>query len=547
MVRLSSRIRPPGRLNYQLQHVAPLAGAHTEPVAAEVASSNGAEDTGPVAEVVVGVDIGTTSCKAVAFTTAGRAVASGQRSYPLHSPQPGWAEQDADEVVASARAATYEAVVAASAEGHHLTGLSFSSAMHSLLGLDAAGDPITPVLTWADQRATDQARRLRAGPRGLALHHRTGTPVHPMAPVVKLRWFGEEQPGLARRVAHWVGIKDYLLWRLTGELVVDHGIASATGMFNLQDGEWDAEALAYAGIDEGALPTLLPTTSVLKLTADDLGMPLGTALVVGGADGPLANLGLGATRPGAVACSIGTSGALRVATDRVRVDDRGRVFCYNLAPGRWIVGGAVNNGGIVLEWLGDAVVPGADVEELLAEAATAPAGSGGLLFLPYLLGERAPHWSGDPRGAFLGLTRDHRRPHLLRAALEGVCLQLAVVLTSLAEAGVDVKEIRATGGFSRSPLWRSILAAAFGLPVGFATSPEGSSLGAALLGMTSLGLLDDLDKAAGLVRVTDVERPDPSDAETYARLLPVFDAVFEPIAAASAALGALPLDPPPPA
>jgi len=500
-----------------------------------------------VAEVIVGVDIGTASCKAVAFTPEGRAVASGQRSYPLHSPQPGWAEQDADEVVASARAATYDAVVAASAAGHHLTGLSFSSAMHSLLGLDAAGDPITPVLTWADQRATDQARRLRAGPRGLALHHRTGTPIHPMAPVVKLRWFVEEQPDLARRVAHWVGIKDHLLSRLTGELVVDHGIASAMGMFNLQDGAWDAEALAYVGIDEGALPALVPTTSVLKLTADDLGVPVGTALVVGGADGPLANLGLGATRPGAVACSIGTSGALRVATDRVRVDDRGRVFCYNLAPGRWVVGGAVNNGGIVLEWLGDAVVPGASAEELLAEAATASAGSGGLLFLPYLLGERAPHWSGDPRGAFLGLTRDHRRPHLLRAALEGVCLQLAVVLRSLAEAGVDVREIRATGGFSRSPLWRSILAATFGRPVGFATSPEGSSLGAALLGMTSLGLLDDLDQAAGLVRVTDVERPDPADAETYARLLPVFDAAFEPIAAASAALADLPLDPQAPA
>jgi gluconokinase len=196
----------------------------------------------------------------------------------------------------------------------------------------------------------------------------------------------------------------------------------------------------------------------------------------------------------------------------------------------------VNNGGNVLEWLGDAVVPGADISALLDEAARAEAGCGGLLFLPYLLGERAPHWAGDARAVYLGLTREHRRHHLLRAALEGVCLQLAVVLTSLEEADVHVREIRATGGFSRSPLWRRILASAFGRPVGFASSPEGSSLGAALLGMTALGMLDSLDRAADLVRVTEVEQPNSADAETYAALLPVFDGLFEALSPAFAAL-----------
>jgi gluconokinase len=341
---------------------------------------------------------------------------------------------------------------------------------------------------------------------------------------------------------HWVGVKEYVLRRLTGELVVDEGIASATGMFDLEHRAWDVEALNYAGIRAEMLPELAPTTAVLKLRGAELGLPVGTPIVIGSSDGPLANLGLGAIRPGAVACSIGTSGALRVAADRPSVDDRGRVFCYVLAPDRWIVGGAINNGGNVLEWLGDAVAPGTSVEARLDEAALAQAGSGGLLFLPYLLGERAPHWSGDPRAAYIGLTRDHRRHHFLRAALEGVCLQLAIVLTSLEEAGLDVREIRATGGFSRSPLWRRILASAFGRPVGFASSPEGSSLGAALLGMTALGMLDSLDRAADIVRVTDVQQPDRSEAEIYATLLPVFDDLFAALSPAFAQLSHLPVD-----
>jgi gluconokinase len=256
----------------------------------------------------------------------------------------------------------------------------------------------------------------------------------------------------------------------------------------------------------------------------------------------LANLGLGAVRPGSVACSIGTSGAVRASADSPRVDPRGRVFCYNLAPGRYVVGGAVNNGGIVLDWLRDAVapdLPGDHPAALLELAEQAPAGSDGLLFLPYLLGERAPHWSSLPRGAWIGLRREHDRPHLIRAALEGVCLQLAVVLASLGDAGADIHEIRATGGFSRSPLWRRILVGAFGRPVGYTSSPEGSSLGAALLGMTAVGMLDSIDRAAELVEITSVERPVPEEAEMYARLQPIFEQAYDGLSPVFAALRGL--------
>ncbi len=504
-------------------------------------------------DVVVGVDLGTTSSKAVAFTVDGTAVGSGQVAYRLRSRHPGYAEQDADEVRNAALEATADAIGEATAGGHRVAGLAFSAAMHSLIGLDSTGFPLTPVLTWADGRAIDQATRLRAQPLGLALHKRTGTPVHPMSPLVKLRWFDEAQPDVSSLVGKWVGIKEYLLRRLTGDLVVDHGIASATGLFDLRGGTWDEEALAYAGITADQLPEPMPTTATLPLSREGatlLGLPAGTPLVLGSSDGPLANLGLGAVRPGDVACSIGTSGAVRVVADQPLVDDRGRVFCYVLAPGRYVIGGATNNGGIVLEWLGDAVAPDLDggPTALLDLAGSVPAGCGGLMFLPHLVGERAPHWSGQPRGVYLGLTREHRREHLLRAGLEGVCLQLALVLASLGEAGVDVREIRATGGFSRSPLWRQILAATFGRPIGFASSPEGSSLGAALLGMASLGMLDSLDDAAELVRVTDTAHPDRADADTYARLLPVFDDVFEALEPTFSAMADLadhlPLHPP---
>ena len=498
--------------------------------------------TAPGTDVVIGVDIGTTSVKAVAFTVDATAVGSARFGYPLLSPQLTYAEQDADQVREATIAAAAGAVRAANAAGYRVAALSFSAAMHALVGLGYSGAASTPVLTWADGRAADQAARLRAGARGLAMHKRTGTPVHPMSPVVKLRWYAEARPDVATRVEHWVGIKEYVLHALTGDLVVDHGIASAMGMFHLEYGVWDSEALAYAGVTADQLPEPVPTTHVLRLTSEAagrLGVPIDTPLVIGGSDGPLANLGLGAIRPGAVACSIGTSGAVRVAADRPHVDDRGRVFCYVLAPGRYIIGGAVNNGGIVLEWLRDAVAPdlaASGPEALLDAAATVPAGSGGLLFLPYLLGERAPHWSGQPRGVYLGLSREHRREHLLRAAVEGVSLQMAVVLASLGEAGVDVREIRATGGFSRSPLWRRILAGAFGRPIGFASSPEGSSLGAALLGMAAIGMLDSLDSAADIVQVTHVERPDLGEAETYARLMPIFDDAFDALATTFAEL-----------
>jgi gluconokinase len=464
-----------------------------------------------VSEVMIGVDVGTTGTKALAVAPDGTVVAVA-RAHTAVEPEA---------IVVATREAVRRVVEEA---GRPVAGLALCGAMHSLVGLDDDARPITPLITWADDRAAAQAGRLRDA----ALTRRTGTPVHPFAPLAKLVWWREAEPETFARVRCWAGVKEVVLHALTGELLIDHGTASGTGLRNLQTDEWDPEALALAGVDADRLPRLVDGTATVPLADDGLGVPAGTPVAVGGADGPLANLGLGAVRPGSVAVSIGTSGAVRAAIDAPWVDEEGRTFCYVLGPGRWVAGGATNGGGIVLDWLDESLAPDlATPEAVLEVAAQAPPGSDGLLFLPHIIGERAPLWRPGARGAYLGLRREHGRPHLLRAALEGACLQLALVLTTIAPA---TGEVRATGGFARSPLWRRILAAALGRPIGFAASGEGSGLGAALLGLTAIGAIGSLDEAAALVRVAETEEPDPAARATYARLLPPFAAAQDAIA-----------------
>ena len=355
-----------------------------------------------------------------------------------------------------------------------------------------------------------------------------------MSPLTKLLWFREEEPDIFRRAAHWIGIKEYVLLRLAGVLTVDESTASATGLYGLAARDWDDEALALTGVRRDQLAPLCSTTDVISRLGPagrEWGLPSGVPLVAGASDGVLANLGVGAVAPGVVACSIGTSGAIRGVVSDPRVDEQGRVFCYVLVPGRWVVGGAINNGGNVLRWL--ARVIGTDLAdpdtELTELAATAPPGADGLLMLPYLAGERAPRWSGDPYGALLGLTQRHGREHITRAALEGVCLQLGLVLDAIRAAGLELTELRATGGFARSPFWRQLLTDVLGTTIGFPASPQGSAVGAALLGHLALGHLPSIDEAAALVQVTDVLHPDPNTAAFYRRLRPGFAATAEAI------------------
>jgi gluconokinase len=472
--------------------------------------------------VVLGVDLGTTATKVVAAGLDGRLHALAERPYPLTTGPNGEATQDADQVLAAAREALGECVAACA--GRTIEALSFSAAMHTLLPLDDAGRPLGPALSWADHRAAGIARKLRApGGPAAELHRATGTPVHPMSPLVKLAWFAEHEPELHDAARHWVGVKDYVLYRLTGRLATEYSCASGTGLMDIHRLVWHEPALALAGITADRLPELLAPTDVLALERAEAGLPAGLPVVAGGADGPLANLGTGATRPGMAALSLGTSGALRAVRDAPGVDERGRLFCYAMADGLWVVGGAISNGGVVGAWAADTF--GVPVHQLLDEADTAdPAG---LLALPYLLGERAPWWDPDPRAVLLGLRREHGRAAITRAMVEGVGQQLALV----AESVEHLTEIRATGGAFRSPVWGHVVAAALDRPLAMTGDEGGSGLGAALLGWRGIGALGSLADVADLIVPTETLAPEPDLAARLAAARPLVTRAHDALAA----------------
>ncbi len=485
-------------------------------------------------EVVIGLDIGTTAAKVVAFAVGqpwrhGTAV-----EYPLIRPQSGWRVQDPAAVLSATTQALREVSdhLSRARPDATVVGLSVSTAMHGLLAFDAFGEPLTPVVTWADARARDVARSLRADPRAAALHASSGTPVHSMSPLTKLRWFSTTEPELTTRTAVWGDLKALVLRMLTGVFATEVSSASGWGLLDLRTREWDPEAVAMAGIRLDQLPDILPTTARLPLDdafARRVGLPPGLPVVVGGADGPLGNLGTGALAPGIAGLSLGTSGALRLVVDEPYADPSGRLFCYHLADDRWVVGTPVSNGGAVVRWASSvfAATDGpdggpADDPTVLALAQAVPPGSEGLVMLPFLLAERGPLWDADLRGAFLGIRQHHTRGHFVRAAVEGVALQLATILDGLDDV-TPVTQVRATGGVFRSPLWRTVLAGALGRPLVVTDGAEGSALGAAALGWYALGRATSLEAAVedlspGILGAVEAERivARPADSAAYA-------------------------------
>ncbi len=491
-------------------------------------------------QVVVGLDSGTTATKAVAAGVEGGVRAMASVGYPLLVPAPGHAELDSDQLRQAATAALADVTEQVRQRGDEVVALSLSAAMHGVVPMADDGTPLGPLITWADGRAAEQAAALRADGRAGGLHARTGTPVHPMSPLAKLAWLSQHEPDLVRRTPRWGGVKELLVSALceAGHLI-DLSCASATGCYDIHARRWDDEALEIAGVRVEQLPEVVPTTHLLPGLRPEVAAATGLSadipVVVGASDGVLANLGVGAVREGVAAVSLGTSGALRTVVPKPMVDPTGRLFCYALTEDHWVLGGPINNGGSVVRWAARALavqfgVPAPEGEaadecdaRLLAEAADAPVGSDGLLCLPYFLGERAPWWRAGMRGAYLGLRREHRRAHLVRAAVEGVCQQLALVRDAFDATNLPVTEVRATGGAVAAPLWVSTLAAALNLPVRVADSPEGTGLGACLLGLHALGELPDLDQATAIVAVHQAVEPDPAAAYLYRRMRPLVE------------------------
>ncbi|SEU22488.1 gluconokinase [Paenibacillus sp. NFR01] len=493
---------------------------------------------------MIGVDIGTTSTKAVLFQENGRIVAQANEGYPLHQPSPSVAEQDPEQILGAVIRTVASVMQNSGIRQDELLFLSFSSAMHSVIVVDAAGKPLTACITWADNRSSAAAARLKNELNGHEVYLRTGTPIHPMSPITKLMWLNEEQPELFRQAHKFISIKEYIFARLFGQYVIDYSIASSTGMFNLEKLDWDEQALRIAGVSPERLSRPVPTTQAIQGLlpgfAEKLGVRASTPFIVGASDGVLSNLGVGAIHPGVVAATIGTSGAIRTVVDQPLTDPKGRIFCYALTEKHWVIGGPVNNGGMLFRWVRDEFAAsevetakrlGLDPYEVLTRIAEQVApGSDGLLFHPYLTGERAPLWNPDARGSFFGLSMNHRKEHMIRSVLEGVIFNMYTVLLAMEEQIGRPRRILATGGFARSVLWRQMMADIFDQEVIIPESIESSCLGAVVLGLYATGRIDSFDAVFPMIGSTYRHEPITSHAKVYKQLLPIYISVSRSLA-----------------
>ena len=501
------------------------------------------------AECVLGIDIGTTGARVVAFDVTGRPLHVEARDYALHAPRPGWAEQDPDEVYQAVTACLRAAAGWARESGHHVAGAGISAILHSIIPVDAAGAALDASVIWADTRSTAESQAIKGEIDAAQLYHRTGGPVHPMYPLSKVRWFRAHKPDVFRRAAAFVGIKEYVVRRWTRLHVSDKSVASGTGLYNILGGHWDDEALGLAGITAAKLPPVVEPTEPLSVPAErlrDLGLPEDCVLVMGSGDGVLQTIGTGCVLPGQMVAMVATSGAVRAVSTTPKTDVRGRTWCYYLAEGRWVVGAAINNAGIVYAWLRDQLDGAArsasgrlkdegrpdaegriNLEDMNRWAAEVPAGSHGLLFLPYLAGERSPNWNANARGLLFGLSLAHDYRHLARATLEGVGYRMRTIFEPMEDVVGPAREIRAAGGFVRSPLWLQIVCDVLGREMLVADTPDASALGAAQLAMRGAGIVKRFDDLGPMVSGGETVRPNAAHHETYSRLYALYNRLYE--------------------
>lgn len=484
---------------------------------------------------MLGVDIGTTSTKAVLFTENGEVIQQENIGYPLYTPNISTAEQDPEEIFQAVLKAISNITKQHSQK--HISFVSFSSAMHSVIVMDAEDQPLTPCITWADNRSEAWTHKIKNELNGHEIYKRTGTPIHPMSPLSKLAWITNDRPEIATKAKKYIGIKEYVFKKLFNEYVVDYSLASAMGMMNLKTLDWDEEALTIAGVSRGQLSELVPTTQTFTNCDPELAKQMGidpnTPFVIGASDGVLSNLGVNAIRKGEIAVTIGTSGAIRTIIDKPQTDEKGRIFCYALTENHWVIGGPVNNGGMILRWIRDEFASseietakrlGIDPYEVLTKIAErVRPGSDGLLFHPYLAGERAPLWNPDVRGSFFGLTLSHKKEHMIRAALEGVIYNLYTVFLALVECmDGPVTRIQATGGFARSAVWRQMMSDIFESELVVPESYESSCLGACILGLYATGKTESFEIAFEMIGSTYKHRPNEEAVKEYRQLLPIF-------------------------
>jgi gluconokinase len=468
---------------------------------------------------LIGVDIGTSSTKVIAVSYDGKVMAHHQQDYSTQQPQPGYSEQDPAEILKAVKGGIRSVAMLLKQDP---IAISFSCAMHSIMAVDKDHQALTPLIIWADNRSQSVADSITS----TTLYQQTGVPIHPMSPFCKIIWWREQEPATFAAASQFIGIKEYIFFHFFERYITDHSIASATGLFNIHQLEWNAESLELAGITPALLPEAVPCetiiTGLLPAIAEEMGIPVTTKFIAGGSDGCLAQLGSNALDAGHATLTIGTSGAVRMAVDTPVIDAQGRLFTYVLTPGHFIIGGASNNGGVLIQWFLNAFDKKLSVDGALQQALAIPAGAEGLLCLPYLHGERAPVWDGHTKGAFIGVQPQHNTWHFMRAMLEGMAYGLLSITDALEETAGEIHKISVSGGFTASAEWVQLIADIFQRPVYLQKEGDASAMGAVLLGFQALNITPAF--AEGLPE--KVFTPDPAFAETYKKTYTVYKKLY---------------------
>ncbi|MBI2688009.1 MAG: xylulokinase [Acidobacteria bacterium] len=480
----------------------------------------------------LGVDIGTGGSRALLVDEKGRIVAARTAAHEdMRMERPLWAEQRPEDWWTACQQAIRGVLADAGASGDAVRGVSLSGQMHGLVILDAGGAVIRPSLIWCDQRSQAQVDAINAKAGKEFVLACIANPVLTGFTLPKLLWVRDNEPAAYERVRHLLLPKDYIRYKLTGEFASEVSDASGTALFDIVKRRWSYELADVVGVDRGILPKVYESEEVTGAVSADAaaatGLKAGTPVIGGGGDQAASAVGNGIVEPGLVSDTIGTSGVVFAHMDAVAYDPAGRVhtFCHAVR-GKWHVMGVTQGAGLSLQWFRNQLGGGASYDALTAEAATSPAGARGLIWLPYLMGERTPHLDSMCRAAWVGLTAAHTHADMTRAVLEGVCYSQKDCLDIIAGLGCGVDSVRLSGGGAKSAMWKQLFADVFAKPVTILETQEGSAYGAALLAMTGTGAFSSVTEACqATVREVEVVRPS-SDAAYYQRSHGVFQALY---------------------
>lgn len=474
---------------------------------------------------VLALDIGTTSAKAVIFDMTGVVINQAERKITSYYPQDDWVEQDPVEIELACVLAIQEAVSKTDIPSSEIIGMGLSCAMHSLICVDENFKPLSRAMIWADGRSSKQVEELKKTD-GYSFYRRTGVPIHPMSPFTKLLWMKENRFEPYEEATYFISVKEYVLYQWFNRRVIDYGMASATGLFNIHTFDWDADALEASGVSQNHLSQLVPPTEILTNMNTEIAQQMNISetmpVIIGSADGQLANLGSGAIAPGEVAISAGTSGAIRQMSPHFDVSDDEETFCYAFTDDLSIIGGPTNNGGIALQWLKELIHYEGSFDALTEEAKHVEPGAEGLLFHPYINGERAPLWNQHAKGNFFGLSITHKKEHLVRAVLEGITYNLYHIGQALESQAGPSEKIYVNGGLAQSDVWVQILADVFNKPVHVPKTHHSPAWGAAWTALVALEIVDSFEQIKDNIPIERIIEPNETNHKIYADKFQVY-------------------------